>query len=120
MQLQKYTTQKHKDKEECATPLTKIMPLKWKIKNAETLLLPLNIILAKEVRQLFNSKAGQQEDLGVLWDVKVILPVGSKSWALMQRSTFCFLSAGDSLLRMLPCLKPNRKGNKIIFFYCIT
>lgn len=32
------------------------------------------------------------------------LPVGSKSWVLLQRSTFCFLSAGDSLLRMLPCL----------------
>lgn len=35
------------------------------------------------------------------------LPVGSKSWVLLQRSTFCFLSAGDSLLKMLPCL-PNQ------------
>lgn len=38
------------------------------------------------------------------------LPVGSKSWVLLQRSTFCFLSAGDSLLRMLPCLGHRKKA----------
>lgn len=39
------------------------------------------------------------------------LPVGSKSWVLLQRSTFCFLSAGDSLLRMLPCLGHRKAQN---------
>lgn len=39
------------------------------------------------------------------------LPVGSKSWVLLQRSTFCFLSAGDSLLRMLPCLGHRKTQN---------
>lgn len=44
------------------------------------------------------------------WNFRT-LPVGSKSWVLLQRSTFCFLSAGDSLLRMLPCLG-HRKAQK--------
>lgn len=37
--------------------------------------------------------------------------MGSKSWVLLQRSTFCFLSAGDSLLRMLPCLGHRKAQN---------
>lgn len=34
---------------------------------------------------------------------RVFLPVGSKSWDVL-RSTFCFLSVGDSRFKILPCL----------------